>query len=623
MALLERAVPFDRLRPEERRQLLCEVLVEYFEPDEVILEQGRTTHEFLYIVESGFVRLLDPQTQRLVGECGEGRVFGGHGVVEGGALPYEARTVEPTVCVLLRAGRFRELYLAHKAFAAFFDSDLSRYRTRQLPLDASSARLLFGTRLGDLVHRQPVVCDPGATAREAATTMRRESVDSAVVVCDRRVVGILTDMELRDGLVAEAAPVETPVGRLMSERVVRLQADAPVFEALMAMMRERAYHVVITDGLGPEAPLLGVVSDKDVSRAQGYSPAFVLERTEEADSVAELVRIRGETTGLILSLERRGVRPRDLIAINTEVNDRLMVRALGLVEAELAENSPGLRVDLPWAWLSLGSEGRGEMGLLTDQDNALVYADPSNPEEAEKAERWFRELAEKANLVLSECGFALCEGDVMARNPKWRGPLSSWNETFRRWILEPEARTLIEAAVFFDLRCLYGEPALVEELKASIEQALRQESRFLPLLARNALADHSSPFFLRSMVERIGGYSDALNIKRRGITPLVNIARLFAMQLRYLDSANTFDRFRHAAKALPEMSKTVEQASDAYNQLVELRFDHHLQEIERGENLSNRIDPYALSSTRQEMLRVALSAVGGVRDAVAHRYGAL
>lgn len=573
MALLERAVPFDRLRAEERRQLLCEVLVEYFEPDEVILEQGRTTHEFLYIVESGFVRLLDPQTQRLVGECGEGRAFGGHGLVEGGALPYEARTIEPTVCMLLRAGRFRELYSAHKGFAAFFDSDLSRYRTRQLPLDASSARLLFGTRLGDLVHRQPVVCDPDTTAREAATTMHRESVDAAVVVRDGRVVGILTDTELRDELVVEAAPVETPVGQLMSEHVVRLQADAPVFEALMAMMRERAYHVVITDGLGSEAPLLGVVSDKDVSRAQGHSPAFVLERTEKADSVAELARIRGETTGLILSLERRGVRPRDLIAINTEVNDRLMVRALGLVEAELAENSPGLRVDLPWAWLSLGSEGRGKMGLLTDQDNALVYADPSNPEEAEKAERWFRKLAEKANLVLAECGFALCEGDVMARNPNWRGPLGRWKETFRRWILEPEARTLIEAAVFFDLRCLYGEPALVEELKASIEQALRQESRFLPLLAHNALADHSSPSFLRSMVERIGGRSDALNIKRRGITPLVNIARLFAMQLRYLDSTNTLDRFRHAAKALPEMSKTAEQASDAYNQLVELRFD--------------------------------------------------
>jgi CBS domain-containing protein len=117
-----------------------------------------------------------------------------------------------------------------------------------------------------------VVCDPGAIAREAATIMSRESVDSAVIVRDGRVVGILTDVELRDRVVAKAAPLETPVGQLMSEHVVLLQADAPVFEALMAMMREKAYHVVVTEGLGPEAPLLGVVSDKDISRAQGYSP---------------------------------------------------------------------------------------------------------------------------------------------------------------------------------------------------------------------------------------------------------------------------------------------------------------------------------------------------------------
>ncbi|CAN5290176.1 hypothetical protein BH24ACT19_BH24ACT19_08150 [soil metagenome] len=468
-----------------------------------------------------------------------------------------------------------------------------------------------------------MVCDPGATAREAATIMRRESVDSAVVVRGGRVFGILTDMELRDGLVAEAAPVETPVGQLMSERVVRLRADAPVFEALMAMMRERAYHVVITDGLGPEAPLLGVVSDKDISRAQGYSPAFVLERAEEADSVAELARIRGETTGLILSLERRGVRPRDLIAINTEVNDRLMVRALGLAEAELAETSPGLRVDLPWAWLSLGSEGRGEMGLLTDQDNALVYADPSNPEEAEKAERWFRELAERANLALYECGFALCEGGVMARNPKWRGPSSGWKETFRRWILEPEAQALADAATFFDLHGLYGESTLVEELKTAMERALSEESRFLPFLARNVVADRPSPSFFRSVVERFGRRSDYLDIKQSGTKPLTDIARLLAMQLRYLDSSNTFDRFRYAAKALPEMSKTIEQASDAYGHLVELRFDRHLRDIERGEKPNNRIDPNALSKTRRDMLRVALSTVGEVKDGIAHRYGAL
>ena len=462
-------MPFDRLDLGERRRLLREVLVEFFEADEVILEQGRTEHRYLYVVESGFVRLLDTETQRLADECGEGDVFGSHGLVRGGALPYEARAVEASVCMLVRGTHFRRLYEENEDFAAFFDSDLSRYgRERKAPLDASSARLLFGTRLGELVHREPLTCEPGATAQEAAQLMRREREDSVVVRSEGKTVGILSDEDLRNKLVAEAAPVDTPVERLMSPHVIRIRAAASVFEALMQMMGHRANHVVVTDGEGEGAALLGVVTDQDIARTQASSPSFIIERIEKAGTVAELARARSDATGLLVNLDRQGVGAEDLISINTETNDRLMRRTLELVEAELRVDPPVPPADTPWAWMSLGSEGRGEMGILTDQDNALVYADPATPEEAERAERWLGALAERANTALAVVGFALCKGDIMARNPKWRRPLSGWTETFRRWILEPEAHALLEAGIFFDLRGLHGDMTLVSKLEAEI-----------------------------------------------------------------------------------------------------------------------------------------------------------
>jgi CBS domain-containing protein len=620
-AMLERTPPFDRLPPDERQQLLSDLLIEYFDRDETILEQGQTRHEFLYVVESGFVRLLDTQTQILVEECGEGDVFGIHGLLRRGALPYEARAVEPTVCLLLRASRFQRLYADYEPFAAFFQSGLERYnRASKLPLDASGARLLFGTRLSELVHRGPVILAPQTTAQEAARVMRREHADSAVLVRDGKIVGILSDMDLRDKLVAEAASFETPVGELMSEDTIRLPENEPVFKALMEMVHRRAYHVVVTENNGPEAAPVGVVSDQDISRAQGANPAFVLERVERAGTLDELSDLRSETTRLLVELNRQGVQPEDLIAINTEANDRLMRRALSMVEVGLEEESPGRTVDLPWAWVSLGSEGRGEMGLLTDQDNALVYADPSTPEEAERAEEWFRALAERANLALAEVGFALCKGEVMARNPKWRKSSSAWEETFRTWILSPEAYALMEAGIFFDLRGLYGERPLVDGIKTSIARALREERRFLPFLARNALADRPAPSFFRRFLAERG--RRALDIKRRGIRPLVDIARLFAMQTGYLDSTNTADRLRHARTALPDMAQTAENALDAYNYLTEFRFRRHLLAIEGGEALENRVDPSTLSRTQQSMLDAVFSTVEGVQDEVASRYGA-
>jgi CBS domain-containing protein len=622
--LLERTVPFDRLDLGERRRLLREVLVEFFEADEVILEQGRTEHRFLYVVESGFVRLLDTETQRLADECGEGDVFGSHGLVRGGALPYEARAVEASVCMLVRGTHFRRLYEENEDFAAFFDSDLSRYgRERKAPLDASSARLLFGTRLGELVHREPLTCEPGATAQEAAQLMRREREDSVVVRSEGKTVGILSDEDLRNKLVAEAAPVDTPVERLMSPHVIRIRAAASVFEALMQMMGHRANHVVVTDGEGEGAALLGVVTDQDIARTQASSPSFIIERIEKAGTVAELARARSDATGLLVNLDRQGVVAEDLISINTETNDRLMRRTLELVEAELRVDPPVPPADTPWAWMSLGSEGRGEMGILTDQDNALVYADPATPEEAERAERWLGALAERANIALAEVGFALCKGDIMARNPKWRRPLSGWTETFRRWILEPEAHALLEAGIFFDLRGLHGDMTLVSKLEAEIAGALREQRGFLPLLAANALTSRPPPSsLLRRLVAGLsGGGRDAFDVKRRGLRPLVDVARVFAMQLRYLDSANTTDRLQHATRALPEMARAAENALEAYRYLSQLRFSRHLRAVERGEMPDNNVGISTLNETQQNMLRAVFSTVAEVQNAVAHRYG--
>ena len=622
--MLERTVPFDRLDLGERRRLLREVLVEFFEADEVILEQGRTEHRFLYVVESGFVRLLDTETQRLADECGEGDVFGSHGLVRGGALPYEARAVEASVCMLVRGTHFRRLYEENEDFAAFFDSDLSRYgRERKAPLDASSARLLFGTRLGELVHREPLTCEPGATAQEAAQLMRREREDSVVVRSEGKTVGILSDEDLRNKLVAEAAPVDTPVERLMSPHVIRIRAAASVFEALMQMMGHRANHVVVTDGEGEGAALLGVVTDQDIARTQASSPSFIIERIEKAGTVAELARARSDATGLLVNLDRQGVVAEDLISINTETNDRLMRRTLELVEAELRVDPPVPPADTPWAWMSLGSEGRGEMGILTDQDNALVYADPATPEEAERAERWLGALAERANIALAEVGFALCKGDIMARNPKWRRPLSGWTETFRRWILEPEAHALLEAGIFFDLRGLHGDMTLVSKLEAEIAGALREQRGFLPLLAANALTSRPPPSsLLRRLVAGLsGGGRDAFDVKRRGLRPLVDVARVFAMQLRYLDSANTTDRLQHATRALPEMARAAENALEAYRYLSQLRFSRHLRAVERGEMPDNNVGISTLNETQQNMLRAVFSTVAEVQNAVAHRYG--
>ncbi|MGB3633101.1 MAG: DUF294 nucleotidyltransferase-like domain-containing protein [Rubrobacteraceae bacterium] len=614
---------FDRLPEEIREQLLGEISLRYYGPDEVILEQGATTHDYLHIIESGSVRLTEKESGRLVDEYGEKDLFGNYGILNGGRLPYEARATEPTVCLLLGTRDFRELYENHRDFAAFFDKDLKGqdsdggYRP-----DASGSRLLFGTTLGELVGRGPVVCSPKASAREVAQAMRDENADSVVVTEDDEVLGILTDIDLRNKIVADGVPHETLVEDLMHRNALRLDADEPVFQALMDMMQQQTYHVVVSERNSPKPKLLGVISDKDISRAQGSSPAFMTERVEQTNSPENLYGIRGEIDKLLLRLERQGVKPKDLVTINTELNDHLMKRLIGLVEQDLQETRSEMRVDLPWAWLSLGSEGRGEMSLLTDQDNALIYADPANEDEAEKAEEWFRTLAEQVNEVLAKAGFELCEGDIMARNPKLRLPVSEWKEYFQGLISKPDADVLVWASVLFDLRGLYGDMSLVEELENSILESLNDSRGFLPFMVQNALGSRPPlSFFRRFVLERSGEYRHTFNVKRRGVKPITDAARVLAIQLGYLDSVNTEDRLRHISRQIPGLKSTAEDALDAYNYLIELRFMHHLRTIERGEKLNNQINPSDLNNTQQNMLKVVFSTVQDVQDALARQFG--
>jgi CBS domain-containing protein len=618
LATLERTPPFDGLDAAARDDLLADVLVDSFEPGDVVLAQNADAHAYLYVVTAGHVRLADAQTGRLIDDCAEGDTFGSYGLLRGGPRPYEARAVEPTTCALVPAATFHRLHRDADAFAAFFDADLGRYTTTlRTPIDVAGSRLLFQTRLGDLVGRAPVVCAPDLSVRAAARQMREAHVGSIVVVDGERPLGIVTNTDLRDRVVVEGTDPKTPVEQVMSAPVIGSPADAFVFEGLMTLVRHRMHHLVVTDG----ERLVGVLSDQDLVRAQGHNPASLAKQIERAERIDDLLGVRTELGGHLVQLARQGVRGEDLVAVNTAVNDRLAVRVLALAEA--AVRAEGDAVDLPWVWLALGSEGREEMSLKTDQDNAILYADPGSPEEAERAARFFERLADRANRDLAAVGFDLCPGEVMARNPKWRLSLTDWKRTFRRWIVEPDERAGMHTTIFFDLRGLYGALPLARSLTDAVRRFLGAEPGFLPFLMRDAL-DTRVPlsFFRRFVVERSGAHSGTLDLKHRGLAPVVDLARVLALDAGYFDSTNTLDRLAHVRDALPGIAASADDARDAYRFILDLRLDHQLRAVEAGQAPDNFVPPESLSKVQQTMLKAAFSAIGDLQEVLAHRYGA-
>lgn len=622
-ALLDQTPPFDRLPDDLREDILSDVSIRYYEPGEVILAQGAMQHPGLFIVESGLVRLLDVTQGRLIDKVGEGETFGSFGLLRGGASIYEAKAVEPTVCALLKGERFQKLYDAYDDFAGHFEHDLKLYVRRMgAEMDVTGAHLLFSRNLSQFIHRELVTCEPDTTARQAAQIMRREGVDSLVVVQGDRIVGIVTDIDFRNRLVARGGTPDTPVRKLMSSPVLTMPADASIYEAMMLMLKQKVHRLVLTQRRSDGEVVVGVLTDRDISHFRGQDPLATVSRIDNAPSVSELVRIRERSHEQLLNLWRQGALPEMLNSIMMEFYDSLAVRVLTLVEKELRQRKPDLRIDLPWVWIRVGSGGRREMALNSEQHNALIYANPTSEEEAARAEHWFDLIAERANVALEECGFRPSE--FVARDPRWRQPLRNWKQTYREWILQADEATLSPVPLFFDLRPVYGEASLVDELKEDLidalnVQAMDEHRTFLRLMASNVLEKSRPMSFLRKVLGRVNE-PKAFDVRESGIVPVVNAARVLALETRYLDSTNTFDRLRHAASAMPELSKTIEDALEAYQYLVDFRLESQLRAVEAGDPPVNQIDAAALNRMQQRLMRNAFSKASRLLDALAKHY---
>lgn len=615
--------PYDRLDDAQRKQLFAAAERRQLEVGTVVQHPEQADYRYLFIVLKGVVRLTDVETQRLVDVCSVGSSFGSEGLLSD-RLTYEARVAEAAECLAVPAETFHQITTENPTFLAFFQGDLGRFwREKKLDADGDHTALTFGVRLGDLLRRGPVSCPVDTTAREAARIMRDEHVGSILITEGDQAVGIMTDTDLRNKIVAEGQPLTTPVRKLMNAPLIGIESDAPLIKAVMKLAKHNIHHLVVFEKPGQSKMPLGVISDLDLAQSFSHDPLVTVKRLEKTTHIEDLANLRQHFLHSLAATRQQGVSTADLLDLNTEVNDQLVTRLLYLIEESLKAEHPDQYVDIPWAWIALGSEGRREMGLSTDQDNGLIYANPTSDAEAEKAEAWFKMFAETVNDALARCGFKLCKGDVMARNPKWRQPLKNWKDIFRKWILAPEPMALMHASIFFDLRCLYGDCHLVDELKADLVKSLQEGRGFLPFLMHNSLSNKPPlSFFGRLVLERSGEHRHTFDIKLRGLMPVVDMARILCLELHYLDTTNTIDRLQYVIDHQSDIAQTTASILEAYQFLTEIRLTHHFKMLEAGESPNNHIDPSNLNRTQQNILKVVFSAIDDAQKSLSRRFGA-
>lgn len=620
---LSQIPPFQFLEGPLLRELAQSLTMEFHPKGAVILQQDGPVSDYLQIIQKGMVKI----THRPKGGGDEvvvdyrerGEAFGLVSLM-GGQQRTTIAAVQDTICYLLPKGRFNELVASHPAITEYL---LQFHLTKYLDMTSreiqgkslfleSSDHLLFTARVGEICQRFTTVVEADTTIRETARRMVEERQSAALVVGPSgEPIGILTDSDFRSKVVAEGQPIDGPVSRVMSHPVVSVDEKDPCFEVVLKMLQRDIYHVAVTR----EGAIRGVVTNHDFMVLQGRSPLAFSEDIEHQTALDGLAPVSRKALSIIGALLREGTRATNITRILSELNDRVVRKVLELAEREFG--SP----PVPYCWLALGSEGRKEQTFRTDQDNALVYADVSETQRA-KVVDYFRRFTVFMRNGLIQCGFEACPANYMASNPDWSQPLSEWKRYFSSWISEPDPEAVLKSLIFFDFRPLHGDESLAWELREHFGRLIPDYPVFLGFLA-NMLVKNRPPigFFGGVAVERSGEHKDGLNLKVKGVAPLVDIARLFALE-KGIRHASTLERLEALRGSTSLLADLVDELEYAFEFITLLRVHHQYRQMEAGTPIDNFIRLDTLSSLERQSLKNAFRLILKVQDLVMDRYKA-
>lgn len=610
---LMEVMPFNTLDDESLYKLASNCRVDFFPKGTRLFTAGETEVTHLHIIQRGGVKSFitdDEGEVTLKDYRGEGAVIGALAIIHGTTANLDIETVEDTFCFLIPREIFLELINEQPGFAQYYLKSFSEkvvstayteLRRHKWTRRGEDDLYLFTVRAGDLIKTLRTVAE-NASIQEAAAAMAKHRVGSLLIHREGNpedVVGIITDRDLRTKVLAKGLAYTLPVGTIMSSPVQSVLSQTVCFEVLLKMMATNIHHLAVEQG----GRTIGVITSHDIMLQQGHSPYYLFKEIISQNAIPGLYPLAQKIPDMIRSLIKEGGKAGNITRMIAVLNDHILERLLTLLQEEMGVPP------LPFCWLLMGSEGRREQTFRTDQDNAIIYADTEDERKKAAAEAYFQEFARRAIDHLVNCGYPLCPGEIMARNPKWCQPYSVWCNYFERWIAAPDPQELLNAMIFFDFRAGFGDGTLADNLREHLIRQTRRQEIYLLHMARDCMNSRAPlSFFKTFIVEKNGEHRNTLDIKRQGLTPFVNFARVQALK-HGVKETNTLARLNVLHDEGHLGHSLWQSACEAYELQMQLRLVHQLHQLDNGIIPDNHINPANLTELEKQMLKEAFSVI--------------
>ncbi len=598
--------PFSLLPNEEQNKITNHFSFEKHKKGTILFIQEISTVDKLYILSEGSARFFFEENfaKTLKGTLRSGDNYGGISILMNDAISIRTLEVlEDSTFITLNGHIFAEYCKKHESFCDYFTAEFGKRMLNKAyagiilrHLRDKEFNLPFFNQPISAIFRPNITTCPIDTSIGTAAEKMSKNRSSAILIRDknRQISGIVTDADLKTKVLGKHLPSSEPVSSIMASPVVSIPADSQIFDAFLQMTSKDKRHLAVSSKSGD---ITGIITEKDLITAQTNSTYLLIKTIQSAQKIDHLQGIHSRLTEILLDPIKNGSNPEYITKLITAFSEAILDKIVHFTIDEIGE--PPCR----FVFMIMGSEGRDEQTLVSDQDNALLFEDIDSERDAKKALDYFTKFSELTCHQLNTAGYKFCDGNNMAMNPKWCQPLSIWKEYFSAWIRSMDPEKILYSSIFFDFRGAWGDLSLSNELKSFLLTSVKERQGILRCLTENSLRFRPPiSFFGKITVEEDGKHQGSFDIKK-ALLPIVDFARIYSLK-EGISSTNTLTRLFRLYTTHTLSNKEYLNLIRAYNHMMRLRFLRQITTImDEEEEPDNYINPANLSSLDRSMLK--------------------
>lgn len=615
--------PFNSFTHQELSDLALHVKVLYLEKNKILFQINEPCHSNFYVVGSGAIGLsvTSDAEETMIDKCDEGDAIGLRPFYAKNNYLMTAKAREESTIFAIPLDLFHSYVIKNQEVLNFllegFASNTRNPRDREHPGTLISENIILKEQQTDIQYFQsvqysktPLIASPETSIQQIAQMMTDELSGCVVITKDEMPIGIVTDKDLRSKIATGYFPISTVASKIMTSPVITVQEDLSLAEAQLYMLKYNVDYLCVTEDGSDRAKIRGIVSESDMVMAQANNPGVLIKEVKRAQNAKDLKRSREKLSELIETSITKDIPLSHIMNIAGEINTAITRRAIDLSILEMG--SPPTR----FGWFNIGSQGRSEQLLFTDQDSFLVFEDVAADKYREVRD-FFLRLAKRTTILLEKVGYPTSPDGAVASNSIWCKSLTDWIKQYNSWINTPGETTDAINPIFFDYEIVFGESAIEEYLSENIYKNAKGNKLFFDYLGNDALRKPPAfNFFRQFNIEEEGEHKNLFDLKNRALTPLIDAARILVLHQNIKSVTNTFQRFKELAVVDPKHSELYLNCAESFLIFSEFRTVEGL----KNENSGQFINLEELSKTDKIKLKNAFQSLKEVQELIKNRF---